>query len=164
MVGGSRNIFQKYSGLFRAIAAPQAVLYAGKSGAGHFVKMVHNGIEYGMMQALAEGFEVLKRSPFKLKLAEVAKLYNNRSVIESRLVGWLASAYENYGEELKRVSSTVAHTGEGEWTVKTARKLNVPVNVIEESLRFRKGSAKNPRYAGKVLSALRNQFGGHSLS
>lgn len=116
-----------------------------------------------MMQALAEGFEVLKKSPFKLKLKDVAKLYNNRSVIESRLVKWLESAYEEYGEDLKKISSTVAHTGEGEWTVKTAKKLRVPVEIIATSLEFRKKSSKKPSYTGKVLSALRNQFGGHSI-
>lgn len=163
MVGGDKKTFNNLLALFKAAAAPQAVLYTGKSGAGHFVKMVHNGIEYGMMQAIAEGFEVLKKSPFRLNLTEVAKLYNNRSVIESRLVGWLENAYKHYGEELKSISSTVAHTGEGAWTVKTAKKLGIPVKVIEESLRFRVNSAKKPRYAGKVLSALRNQFGGHNI-
>jgi len=163
MVGGEARLFKKFEHVFRSAAAPGALLYAGKSGAGHFVKMVHNGIEYGMMQAIAEGFEILKKSPFKLTLGQVAKLYNNRSVIESRLVGWLESAYKKYGENLKDISSTVAHTGEGEWTVKTAKKLGVTVDIIKASLEFRKNSAKKPRYAGKVLSALRNQFGGHSV-
>lgn len=163
MVGGDKKDFTRHEGLFRAISAPKAYLYAGKHGAGHFVKMVHNGIEYGMMQALAEGFEVLKKSPYRLNLGKVAALYNNRSVIESRLVGWLESAYRHYGQDLKSISSTVAHTGEGEWTVKTAGKLGVPVPIIAASLAYRKNSKKKPRYAGKVLSALRNQFGGHSI-
>jgi len=163
MVGGKKKNFDKLKPIFTAISAPGALLYAGKSGAGHFVKMVHNGIEYGMMQALAEGFEVLKKSPFALNLGEVARLYNNRSVIESRLVEWLESAYKAYGKDLKKASPIVAHTGEGEWTVKTAKKLKVPAKIIKESFRFRVNSPKNPRYAGKVLSALRNQFGGHSI-
>jgi 6-phosphogluconate dehydrogenase len=134
----------------------------GKAGAGHFVKMVHNGIEYGMMQAIGEGFEVLKKSDFKLDLEKVTNLYNHKSVIESRLVGWLGTAYEKYGIDLAEISGTVAHTGEGEWTVNAAKELGVPVPVIEGSFKFRVESAKNPSYTGKVLSALRNQFGGHS--
>src|SRR3989344_1463851 len=163
MVGGEKADFNRLRKLFAATAAPGAFLHAGRNGSGHFVKMVHNGIEYGMMQALAEGFEVLKRSLFSLDLKKVAALYNRRSVIESRLVGWLESAYGTYGQDLKKISSTVAHTGGGEWTIRAAKKLGVPTKVIKESLNFRIQSAKKPRYAGKVLSALRNQFGGHSI-
>ncbi|OHA27178.1 MAG: 6-phosphogluconate dehydrogenase (decarboxylating) [Candidatus Taylorbacteria bacterium RIFCSPHIGHO2_02_FULL_46_13] len=163
MVGGDKKTFKKLTPLFKSISAPEALSYVGSHGAGHFVKMVHNGIEYGMMQALAEGFEVLRASPFKLGLQEVARLYNHKSVIESRLVGWLQSAFKVYGQELKTASPSVAHTGEGEWTVKTARALGVPVKIIEGSLKIRKNSAKNPRFSGKVLSALRNQFGGHTI-
>ena len=164
MVGGETKVVSRLAPLFRAMASPGAFLHVGKSGAGHFVKMVHNGIEYGMMQAIAEGFEVLKRSSYKLDLGKVARLYNNRSVIESRLVGWLESAYQVYGKELSKVSPVVAHTGEGEWTVQTAKKLGVPVSVIKASLVFRKRSSKERRYAGRVLSALRNQFGGHRIA
>lgn len=131
-------------------------------GSGHFVKMVHNGIEYGMMQAIAEGFEVMKNGPFHLSLADVARIYNNGSVIESRLIGWLLDGYLAYGEELNKISSTVAHTGEGAWTVETAKELGIRVPVIEESLNFRKLSKDNPRYAGRVLTLLRAMFGGHS--
>ncbi len=161
MVGGDKKVFQKYSGLFEDLSAPGAFAYMGKSGAGHFVKMVHNGIEYGMMQALGEGFAVMKASDFKLDLEKVANLYNHKSVIESRLVGWLQTAYEKYGSDLAEVSGSVAHTGEGEWTVQAGKELGVPVPIIEGAFQFRVGSAKNPSYIGKVLSALRNQFGGH---
>ena len=133
----------------------------GGSGAGHFAKMVHNGIEYGMMQSLAEGFALLKKSAFKFDLQKVAEIYNNGSVIESRLAGWLARAYEEHGEDLEAVSGVVGHSGEGEWTVKTAKKMKTPTPVIEKSFAFRVQSKKNPSYIGKILSALRHQFGGH---
>ena len=163
MVGGDKPVFKKYERLFKALSVPDGYLYAGSHGAGHFVKMVHNGIEYGMMQAMAEGFEILKKSKFKLPLEKVARLYNHKSVIESRLVAWLENAYKAYGEDLKNISGTVAHTGEGEWTVKTAKTLGVPAPIISSSFLFRVKSKKTPSYSGKVLSALRNQFGGHSI-
>ena len=162
MVGGERSDFKKLENLFRDISAGrESYIYAGKAGAGHFVKMVHNGIEYGMMQAIAEGFEVLRKGPYKLDLPAVAELYNHGSVIESRLVGWLAKAYREHGAVLKGISGTVGHTGEGEWTVKLAKKLKVPVPIIEGAFKFRVQSKKKPSYTGQVLSALRNQFGGH---
>ena len=116
------------------------------------------------MQALAEGFDVLKNSEFELNLTTIADLYNHRSVIESRLVGWLKDAYQKYGGELDGISGSVGHTGEGEWTVKIARELGIPVKIIEESLNFRQESFRNPSYAGKILSALRNMFGGHNAN
>ncbi len=173
MIGGSKNIFKKYAPLFQDLSGdsphsniPRNVggyAYMGKSGAGHFVKMVHNGIEYGTMQALGEGFEVLKKSGFNLNLRRVAELYNKKSVIESRLVGWLARALKEHGENLKGVSDEVAQSGEGLWTVETAKKLGVPVEVIKKSLEFRLNSKGNPSFTGKVVSALRNQFGGHQV-
>lgn len=164
MVGGKKKVFEKYENLFTDLVSSGALGYMGKAGAGHFVKMVHNGIEYGMMQALAEGFAVMKESDFKLDLEKVADLYNHKSVIESRLVSWLANGYEKYGTDLAGVSGSVAHTGEGEWTVQAGKELGIPTPVIEASFKFRVASAKSPSYIGKVLSALRNQFGGHDLS
>lgn len=163
MIGGEKELFKKYEELFRDISAPSAYAYMGKAGAGHFVKMVHNGIEYGMMQAIGEGFEVLKKSEFDLDLKEVARIYNSRSVIESRLTNWLVGAYEKYGEDLNDISGSVSASGEGLWTVETARELGVPVPVIEGALRFREESQKHPSYTGQVVSALRNQFGGHEV-
>jgi 6-phosphogluconate dehydrogenase len=135
----------------------------GSPGAGHFVKMVHNGIEYGMMQALAEGFAVMKASPFNLDLTKIANLYNHKSVIESRLVGWLQKAFAQHGENLDDISATVSHSGEGSWTVDAAKELGIPVPVIEGSLNFRIQSHANPGYTGQILSAVRNQFGGHEV-
>ena len=164
MVGGEKEIFDRYEELFKDISVKDGYAYFGKAGAGHFVKMVHNGIEYGMMQAIGEGFEVMKKSPFNLNLEHVANLYNHQSVIESRLVGWAESAFKEYGEDLEAISGKVSHSGEGLWTVETAREFGVPVPIIEGSLKFREESQKNPSYTGQVVSALRNQFGGHEVS
>jgi len=164
MVGGERRIFKKMEPLFSTLTRRESFGYMGKSGAGHFVKMVHNGIEYGMMQAMAEGFTIMKKSPFGLDLLEVARVYDNGSVIESRLTGWMKSGYKKYGQELKEAVGSVQHTGEGQWTVKTAKKLKVPVPVIKASFDFRVESKKKPSYTGKILTMLRNQFGGHSVS
>ncbi len=163
MVGGDKNLFEKYEKLFSDISAPKAYAYMGRHGAGHFVKMVHNGIEYGMMQAIGEGFEILKKSEFNLNLIDVAKIYNNRSVIESRLTDWLQKAFEQNGEDLNGISGSVSASGEGLWTVQTAKDMNIPVPIIGGSLKFREESQKNPSYTGKVVSALRNQFGGHDV-
>jgi 6-phosphogluconate dehydrogenase len=163
MVGGNEADFRRIEPLYRDLALEDGYRFFKGVGAGHFVKMVHNGIEYGMMQALAEGFAILKKSKYKPDLAKVAESYNHGSVVESRLVGWLESAYRAYGENLAAISGTVGHSGEGEWTATTARELKVPATIIEESFKFRVRSAKKPSYTGKVLSALRNQFGGHSI-
>lgn len=163
MVGGEKEIFKKYEGLFKDLSTENGYGYMGKSGAGHFVKMVHNGIEYGMMQALAEGFTVMKVSSFDLDLAKIAELYNHKSVIESRLIGWLKNAFEKYGEDLNEISGAAAHSGEGMWIIEEAKELGIPVPIIEGALNFRIKSQNNPSYTGKVLSALRNQFGGHEV-
>jgi len=163
MVGGDRYVFDAIEPMFADVATPGGYRFFDGHGAGHFVKMVHNGIEYGMMQAIAEGFEVLHESPFNLDLEHVADLYQHRSVIESRLVGWLGEAYAELGDDLEGASCIVGHSGEGEWTVLAAKELGVEVPIIEGSLKFRESSETCPRYAGKVLTALRNAFGGHGL-
>lgn len=164
MVGGKKNLFEKLKPLFNDLACQNGSQFFEGAGAGHFVKMVHNGIEYGMMQAIAEGFNLLKKSPYNLNLEKVAEIYSHGSVIESRLIRWLKKCFEERGQNLKEVSGEVSHTGEGEWTVKTAKKLKVPVKIIEESFKFRILSEKNPSYIGKILSALREQFGGHKAT
>ncbi len=176
MVGGEKPVYDRLEDLFRDLAVSNGYEYVGKSGAGHFVKMIHNGIEYGMMQAIAEGFNVLRTADlrgfnadkrrklkYKFDLAKIAGVYNHGSVIESRLVDWLEKAFLEYGENLEGISGSVGHTGEGEWTVKTAKKLGVPVPIIKAALDFRVQSKKKPSYIGKILSALRNQFGGHEV-
>lgn len=161
MIGGERKIFEKIEPLFADLAKTNGYQFFDGAGAGHFVKMIHNGIEYGMMQAIAEGFNILKSSGYKIDLTKVADVYNHGSVIESRLIRWLKDAFELHGQDLKNVSGIVGHTGEGEWTVKTAREQNLKLKVIEDALKFRIESQKNQSYAGKILSALREQFGGH---
>lgn len=163
MVGGDRRIYDYLFPLFLEIAAPGGIQFFQGAGAGHFVKMVHNGIEYGMMQSIVEGFTVLKKSKYKLDLKKIADVYNHGSVIESKLIEWLKDAFEIYGEELKEISGKVAHTGEGAWTIQEAEKLKIKTKVIKDALKFRIDSQKNPSYTGKILTALRNQFGGHSI-
>lgn len=162
MIGGDKATYEKLEPLFANVSVLGGYAYFGKAGAGHFVKMVHNGIEYGMMQSIAEGFALMKKSPFKLNLQKIARLYNRGSVIESRLVGWLESGFREFGEDLKAVSGSVAYTGEGEWTVKTGKRCKMKLPVIEDSFKFRVHSEKLPSYMGKILSMLRNQFGGHA--
>jgi 6-phosphogluconate dehydrogenase len=161
MIGGKRKNFEAIEELFRDFAFPNGYEFFDGVGAGHFVKMVHNGIEYGMMQSIAEGFTILKKSKYKLDLSAVCDVYNHGSVIESRLIGWLKKAFELHGENLKSVSGVVEHSGEGKWTLETARELNIIAKVIHEALLFRLQSKKNPNYTGQILSALREQFGGH---
>lgn len=163
MIGGSSELFAYLEPLFKAVSLEGGYAHFEGAGAGHFVKMVHNGIEYGMMQAIAEGFEVMKKSPYHLDLTEVSRIYNRGSVIESRLVGWLKKAYEEYGEDLEAISGSINSTGEGEWTVKTAEEMGIPVPIIKGSFEFRKQSKQHPSYTGQVVSALRGQFGGHAV-
>jgi len=164
LVGGARDDFERLRPLWADLSLPEAFRHFDGVGAGHFVKMVHNGIEYGMMQAIAEGFTVLRKSSYDLDLTEAAAVYNRGSVIESRLVGWLEGAFRLHGEDLGGVSGAVSHTGEGQWTVEAARELGVRARVIEEALRFRIQSEDDPDWTGRVLSALREQFGRHTVS
>ena len=163
MVGGERAVYDSLVHLFTDIAANDAVMYTGSAGSGHFVKMVHNGVEYGMMQAIGEGFTVLKNAPFPLDLTQIATLYNKGSVIESRLIGWLHDALVTYGNDLEKISGSVNQSGEGEWAVKTAEKLHINVPIIKDSVVFRSASQLNPSFTGKIVSAIRGEFGGHSV-
>lgn len=163
MIGGDKKTFNFLKPLFRDLASKNGFQFFPGAGAGHFVKMVHNGIEYGMMQALAEGFTILNKSKYKIDLKRAAEIYNNKSVIESRLVGWLLHALEKHGQDFRGVSGKVGHTGEGAWTVKLAKELGVKARVLEEALKFRINSEKNPNWTGKLLSALRGEFGGHKV-
>ncbi len=164
MVGGDRQLFEYLEPLFNSMAAPSAVAHFEGIGAGHFVKMVHNGIEYGMMQSIAEGFNLMKNGPYKdLNMQDITTIYQNGSVVTSRLVGWLADAFAKYGNDLEQLSGAVGFTGEGAWTAETAKQFKLPISVIEESVEFRKKSQEKPSFAGKVLTGMRNQFGGHSI-
>ncbi len=162
LVGGDERT-RSLEPLFRDLATIHGYAIFGQPGAGHFVKMVHNGIEYGMMQSLGEGFAVMQRSRYQLDFEKIADVFNHGSVIESRLVGWLREAFRDWGQDLHSVSGSVAHTGEGRWTVEIAKRLGVSVPAIETALRFRVRSAKAPSFLGKILSALRGKFGRHQV-
>ncbi|HEY3275088.1 MAG TPA: decarboxylating 6-phosphogluconate dehydrogenase [Syntrophorhabdaceae bacterium] len=163
MAGGRREAYGKCEQLFVDLSIENGCRYLGPHGAGHFVKMVHNGIEYGMMQAIGEGFTVMKESPFELNLTSVAEVFNHGSVITSRLVGWLRDAFERYGQDLDTISGSVAQSGEGLWTVDVARQRGIPAPVIEEAVNFRTRSRDNPSYTGRIISALRTEFGQHDV-
>jgi len=163
MIGGEREQFERLEPLFTVLNVEGGYGYMGKSGAGHFVKMVHNGIEYGMMQAIAEGFDIMRQSEFELDLAEIARVFANGSVIESRLIDDMYGAYTQWGNELEDVSGSAHASGEAGWTVKAAEELGVPRAVIADALEARYASQENPTYQGKVIMALRNKFGGHDL-
>ncbi len=167
MVGGERSDYEAVEPLIKAISSPLAYGYFGKAGAGHFAKMVHNGIEYGMMESIAEGTAVLKTNPFNLDLAEIFRVYNNRSVIESRLVQWTEEILLE-DPNLTKISSFVGMLGEGEWTVDTAHELKVAVPIIEGSVKVRQESDKVDEHSpegfrNKVISALRGKFGHHKV-
>lgn len=167
MIGGEKADFERIKDLCAHIAAPDAYGYFGPIGSGHFAKMVHNGIEYGMMEAISEGAAILKASPFKLDMVEIFRVYNNRSVVESRLVGWALDALKE-DPELTEYSSKIGHTGEGEWTVKIASDMGVEARVIKDSFDIRVESEtveeSSPNgYRNKLTSAMRGKFGQHEV-
>lgn len=163
MIGGNKPTFEYLKKLFKDLAIENGYAYLGKSGAGHFTKMVHNGIEYGMMQAIAEGFDVLRNSEFDLDLNEVLKPYRHGSVIESSLIDWLGEAYRKYGTDLDPISDKANQSGEGLWTIETAKEKGIKTEVIEKAVRFREESQNNPSYQAQIISALRGEFGEHPV-
>ena len=169
MIGGDAASFTQNEELFRDLSAHGAYAFFPGAGAGHFVKMVHNGIEYGMMQAIAEGMDVLKKSEYDVDLVEAARVYDAESIIASRLVSWLGEGYASYGADLDEISGTAGSGGaagmdksEAKWTVDVAREQGTSVPVIQASIDARIDSQENPGYQGKVINALRNMFGGHA--
>ncbi|HEX8697080.1 MAG TPA: decarboxylating 6-phosphogluconate dehydrogenase [Longimicrobium sp.] len=163
MVGGAPEAVGRCEPVFRTLAPPDGYLHVGASGAGHFTKMVHNGIEYGLLQAYAEGFEILHASGMGLDLRAIAALWNHGSVVRSWLLELLERAYAAEGQDLERIRGWVADSGEGRWTVETAIDLDVPAPVITLSLLARFRSRQEQSYAAQVIAALRNQFGGHAV-
>ena len=163
MVGGTPDAVAVVESAFRALAPEEGgYAHVGPSGAGHFVKMVHNGIEYGLMQAYAEGFELMKASEFDLDLAEVAELWRYGSVVRSWLLDLLARALEA-DPGLEHIRGYVEDSGEGRWTVQQAIESAVPLHVITAALYARFASRQDESFAAKVDAALREQFGGHSV-
>lgn len=162
MYGGNEKATNYVEPIFKALAPDNGYVYCGQSGTGHLVKMVHNGIEYGMMQAYAEGFEILQKSPYDINLTKVADTWQHGSVIRS----WLLELAVNYFEEdpkLEKLKGYVQDSGEGRWTVQTAMDFEVPAHVITASLYTRFQSRQDDSFAMRVLAALRNQFGGHAV-
>ena len=162
MTGGNKEASDFVYPIYKSLAPEGGYTYCGESGAGHFVKMVHNGIEYGMMQSFAEGFEILQKSPFHLDLAAITSGWQYGSVVRSWLLELANLAFKE-DPNLEKIKGYVEDSGEGRWTVQTAIDLDVPANVITTSLFNRFRSRQEESFAGKVLAALRNQFGGHSV-
>ncbi len=162
MVGGTEESVAKALPIFTALAPKGGFLHAGPVGSGHFVKMVHNGIEYGLLAAYGEGFEILKESEFPLDLPAISELWRHGSVVRSWLLDLLTDAYAK-NPEFKGIRGFVEDSGEGRWTVAEAIAENVPAPVITLSLLSRLASRQDESYSAKVISALRNEFGGHPI-
>jgi 6-phosphogluconate dehydrogenase len=163
MVGGEDDAVAQAEPAFVALAPEDGYAHVGGPGAGHFTKMVHNGIEYGLMQAYAEGFEVMERSEFDLDLHEIAGIWRYGSVVRSWLLELLHAAFEKEGVDLEKIHGYVEDSGEGRWTIAEAIAEDVPVPVISAALFARFASRQDESFAAKVTAALRNQFGGHAV-
>jgi 6-phosphogluconate dehydrogenase len=164
MLGGKREVFERFEPVVQTLAPTGGYLYCGEAGAGHYTKMVHNGIEYGIMQAYGEGFDILHAGEYDLDLAAVARVWNNGSVIRSWLLELAGDAFEKEGNDLEDITGWVADSGEGRWTVAEAIDHDVPAPIITLSLLQRLRSRRAPdSYADRVLAALRNEFGGHAV-
>jgi 6-phosphogluconate dehydrogenase len=163
MVGGDREAVAPLEPIFLALAPEGGYIHCGPAGSGHYTKMVHNGIEYGLMQAYAEGFEILHASEYPLDLEAVAKAWQHGTVIRSWLLELAGRAFEQHGEGLSDIKGWVADSGEGRWTVQEAMDLDVPAPVITLSLQTRFRSRQDESYSARVLAALRQQFGGHAV-
>ncbi|OBZ08140.1 phosphogluconate dehydrogenase (NAD(+)-dependent, decarboxylating) [Bacillus sp. FJAT-26390] len=162
MIGGNKAAFESVEQLFKDICVADGYLHAGESGSGHFLKMVHNGVEYGMMQAIAEGFELLEKSAYDFDFEKVARVWNNGSVIRSWLMELTENAFAK-DAKLDGLKGIMHSSGEGKWTLETALDLQTATPVIALSLLMRYRSLEENTFSGKVVAALRNEFGGHSV-
>ena len=162
MIGGDKGIFKEIEPLFRCMSVKEGYGYMGEAGAGHFIKMVHNGIEYGMMGAIGEGLEVIEKNKekFNLDIKEVANVYAHGSIIEGKLMNWLLKAI-NDKEYFKSILGTVPQGETEKEMEKLSDMSNMPI--LEEAIKMRKKTRKKPRFSGKIVSALRNRFGGHKV-
>jgi 6-phosphogluconate dehydrogenase len=163
MAGGDEEVARRLEPAFQTLAPPSGWAHVGGPGAGHFVKMVHNGIEYGLMEAYAEGFELMSHSEFDLDLKEIAGIWRFGSVVRSWLLDLLYEAFDEHGNELEDIAPFVEDSGEGRWTINEAINAAVPIPVIATSLFARFASRREINFAAKVAAALRNQFGGHAV-
>lgn len=162
MVGGNEAVFKQVEPIFQTLAPADGYAYVGASGAGHYSKMVHNGIEYSMLQSYAEGFEILKAAPFGFDLIQLARLWNHGSVIRSWLLELAEAAFER-DPELTHIKGYVEDSGEGRWTLEEALAHSVPAPALAMSLFMRYRSRQDDSFSAKVLAALRNEFGGHPV-
>lgn len=162
MIGGEKEAWTHVEELFRDISIENGYLYTGNPGSGHFLKMIHNGIEYGMMQAIAEGYEILEKSQFDYDYEQVSRVWNNGSVIRSWLIELMENAFKK-DPKLEGIRGVMQSSGEGKWTVETALDLqaSAPVIALSQFMRYR--SLENDTFHGKVVAALRNEFGGHAV-
>jgi 6-phosphogluconate dehydrogenase len=163
MVGGEEDAVALVEPAFRALAPEDGYAHTGPSGAGHFVKMVHNGIEYGLMQAYAEGFDIMKGSEFDLDLEQISGIWRQGSVVRSWLLDLLHDALAQHGSDLGDIAAYVEDSGEGRWTVMEAIAESVPAPVITAALYARFASREDESFAAKINAALREQFGGHAI-
>jgi 6-phosphogluconate dehydrogenase len=163
MVGGHEESVGRLAPILDVLAPPDGWRHFGDAGAGHFVKMVHNGVEYGIMQAYAEGFELMHKAKFPIELKEVAGLWNRGSVVRSWLCELAERAFADEGNDLEGLRGHVSDSGEGRWTIVDAIDHDVPTPVITASLYARFYSRGEGDYTHRVLAALRNQFGGHAV-
>ncbi len=166
MVGGEKDLYTELEnlGFFKDTCVENGFGYMGPHGAGHFVKMVHNGIEYGMMQSIAEGYDLLRHTKeFDLDLDHVTGVYSHGSVITSRLVSWLSDAIKKYGKDLNEISGRASASGEGKWTVEAGEREGVKMPAIQSALDLRQTSQGKPSYQGKITSAMRGEFGQHPV-
>ncbi len=165
MVGGPSAQWSVVEPIFKSLSSGENYGLVGKNGAGHFVKMVHNGIEYGMMEAIGEGYGIMKASPLDLDLLQVTKIYQQGTVIRSWLIDLVRDIFEK--ENIEETSGIINMLGEGEWTVEAGKDLGVEVRVLEDSVNVRKES-KDPKnqnkFSNKIVALLRKQFGGHSIN
>jgi 6-phosphogluconate dehydrogenase len=162
MIGGDKEAWEIVEPIFKDTSVENGYLYAGEAGSGHYLKMVHNGIEYGMMQAIGEGFDVLEKSQFDYDYEKVARVWNNGSVIRSWLMELTENAFSK-DAKLDEIKGVMHSSGEGKWTVEEALDLQTATPVIALSLLMRYRSLENDTFTGKVVAALRNEFGGHAV-
>jgi 6-phosphogluconate dehydrogenase len=163
MAGGDAEAVGPLEPALLSLAPEDGYAHVGSAGAGHYVKMVHNGIEYGLMEAYAEGFELMSKSQFDLDLAEISGIWRYGSVVRSWLLELLHEAFEAEGNELGRIAAFVEDSGEGRWTMNEAIQSAVPMPVLAASLFARFASRDDINFSAKVAAALRNQFGGHAV-
>ncbi len=162
MVGGDKAIVEQLEPVFTDLAVKDGYAYMGKPGSGHFVKMVHNGIEYGMMQAIAEGFDLLEASPFELDYDKISQMWNHGSIIESALMGYIHDAFST-DQRLEQIQGRIDDSGEGMWMIEEALKYRVSLPVITQALYTRYKSKDDHLFAEKVVAAMRKEFGGHTV-